>query len=192
MDLKSYLSGRRTIPSAHLSQPGPDENQINEILTLASRTPDHGKLAPWRFVLIEGQGREQLGQICLTRSLELADKEGRVLTPAEADKAATVFNNAPIIVVLISTAQSHPKIPVWEQELAVGAVGMNLIHASNSVGFSAQWLTGWMSFDSVVTKKLGLVAKEKIAGFFHIGTPLEKPVERARPDLTTMVSRWPR
>lgn len=190
MDLKSYLSGRRTIPSAHLSQPGPDEKQIDEILTLASRTPDHGKLAPWRFVLIQGNERQKLGQICLNRAIELAEKEDRVLTPAEAEKTAGSFNNAPVIVVLVSTAQPHGKIPVWEQELAVGAVGMNLIHASNGVGFSAQWLTGWMSYDSIITEKLGLASYEKIAGFFHIGTPREKPVERARPDLATMVSSW--
>lgn len=191
MDLKSYLSGRRTIPSAHLSEPGPDDTQLQEILALASRTPDHGKLAPWRFVVIEGDARKQLGEFCLSRAVHLAEEEGRILTDAERDKAASCFNYAPTVVVLVSTAGLHPKIPVWEQELSVGAVGMNLIHASNSVGYSAQWLTGWMSYDSQIIKQLGVSVDEKIAGFFHIGTPQEGPVERARPDVTTMVSRWP-
>lgn len=191
MDLRSYLSGRRTIPSAHLSEPGPDENQLHDILTLASRTPDHGKLAPWRFVLIQGDARKQLGEFCLSRAVQKAEEEGRTLTDAERDKAASFFKNAPTIIVLVSTARAHAKIPVWEQELAVGAVGMNLIHASNSVGYSAQWLTGWMSYDSLVIKQLGLASEEKIAGFFHIGTSQAEPVERARPDLTTMVSHWP-
>lgn len=191
MDLKAYLSGRRTIPSAHLFEPGPDDRQLHEIFTLASRTPDHGKLAPWRFVKIEGDARKQLGALCLNRALWLAEDEGRTLTDAERDKAALAFSQAPLVVILISTARLHAKIPVWEQELAVGAVGMNLIHASNGVGFSAQWLTGWMSYDSHITKELGVADDEKIAGFFHIGTPQAEPVERARPDLSTMISTWP-
>lgn len=190
MDLKAYLSARRTIPSVHLSAPGPDHGQLHEILTLASRAPDHGKLARWRFVKIEGDARKQLGELCLNRAIQLASDEGRVLTEAERDKTVSTFNHAPLVVVLISTAEQHPKIPVWEQELAVGAVGMNLVHASNSVGYSAQWLTGWMSYDSHITTKLGVKADEKIAGFFHIGTPRAAPVERARPDLSTMITNW--
>lgn len=190
MDLKTYLSARRTIPSVHLSEPGPDDDQLHEILTLASRAPDHGKLTRWRFVKIEGDARKQLGEICLNRAIQLAQEEGRVLSEAEKDKTVSTFNHAPMVVALISTAKQHPKIPVWEQELAVGAVGMNLVHASNGVGYSAQWLTGWMSYDSHITNKLGVTADEKIAGFFHIGTPQADPVERARPDVSTMVSNW--
>ena len=190
MDLKAYLSSRRTIPSVHLSEPGPNESQLLDILTLASRVPDHGKLARWRFVKIEGSARKKLGDICLHRAIHLAQEQGRVLTDADKDKTASTFNHAPIVVVLISTAGQHPKIPVWEQELSVGAVGMNLVHASNSVGYSAQWLTGWMSFDSQITKELGITDEEKIAGFFHIGTPQAEPVERARPELSTMISSW--
>lgn len=190
MDLKTYLSSRRTIPSAHLSGPGPDKQQCNDILTLASRTPDHGKLAPWRFILITGTARQTLNDFCVARQKAVAQDEGRSLTEAEIEKTATTFTKAPVIVVLVSTASDHPKIPLWEQELAAGAVGMNLLHASNALGFSAQWLSAWMAYDQTVCTKLGLTGIERIAGFFHIGTPQEGPVERARPDVSDMTTHW--
>lgn len=191
VDLKTYLQERRTIPSLHLSVPGPDENELLEILNLASRSPDHGKLAPWRFIVVKPGAGKQLGRICLKRAEELASQEGRQLTEAEEQKISNSFASAPVIVVLVSTAAEHVKIPEWEQVLAVGAVGMNLIHASNAFGFSAQWLTGWMSYDSEITNELDLSGFEKIAGFFHIGTPTLGPVERARPDVSKLVSHWP-
>lgn len=191
MELKTYLSARRTIPSAHLGVPGPDDQQCKDILTLASRAPDHGKLVPWRFILIEGDARQDLGEFCVARQKSTAQEEGRVLTEAEVHKTASTFANAPLIVVLVSTAAEHPKIPVWEQELAAGAVGMNLIHASIAVGFSAQWLSSWMAYDPEVCAKLGLAKSERIAGFFHIGTPQEGPVERARPLTDDITTRWP-
>lgn len=190
MDLKTYLSSRRTIPSAHLSAPGPDEQQCNDILTLASRTPDHGKLAPWRFILIAGTARQTLSEFCVARQKAVAQGEERSLTDAEIEKTATTFTKAPLIVVLVSTAADHPKIPLWEQELAAGAVGMNLLHASNALGFSAQWLSAWMAYDPTICTKLGLSGTERIAGFFHIGTAQEGPVERARPDISDITTHW--
>lgn len=190
MDLKTYLTSRRTIPSVHLGAPGPDDQQRKDILTLASRTPDHGKLAPWRFILIEGTARHALGDFCVARQKSLAHDQERALTEAEIEKTATTFTNAPLIVVLVSTAAEHPKIPLWEQELAAGAVGMNLLHASNANGFSAQWLSAWMAYDPEVCAKLGLVKTERIAGFFHIGTPQEGPTERARPDIAAITTNW--
>lgn len=190
MDLKTYLSSRRTIPSAHLGAPGPDNQQCTDILTLASRAPDHGKLVPWRFVKIEGVARQTLGEICVERQKTLAQNEQRTLTEAEIEKTATTFTKAPLIVVLVSTAATHPKIPLWEQELAAGAVGMNLLHASNAVGFSAQWLSAWMAYDADICTALGLTENERIVGFFHIGTPQEKPVERARPDVADITTTW--
>lgn len=190
MDLKSYLSSRRTIPSAHLSAPGPDPQQCQDILTLASRTPDHGKLVPWRFILIEGSARQALGDLCVARQKTLAQNDERILTDAEIEKTATTFTKAPLIVVLVSTAAAHPKIPLWEQELAAGAVGMNLLHASQALGFSAQWLSAWMAYDPDICARLGLSEQERIAGFFHIGTPLEGPVERPRPDISDITTNW--
>nr|WP_306267437.1 nitroreductase [Pararhizobium sp. IMCC3301] len=191
MDLKTYLSSRRTIPSAQLSGPGPDRQQCSELLTLASRSPDHGKLVPWRFIVIYVEGLQKLGEFCVEREKSRALDEGRVLSEAEINKTATVFSNAPLVVVLVSTAQGHQKIPLWEQELAVGAVGMNLLHASKALGFSAQWLTGWMAYDDKVIGLLGVSEPERIAGFFHIGTAQQAPVERARPDITAITTDWP-
>ena len=191
MDLKTYLSSRRTIPSAQLSGPGPDSQQCAELLTLASRSPDHGKLVPWRFIVIEADGLQQLGEFGVAREKARALEDGRALSEAEINKTATVFSNAPLVVVLVSTAQTHPKIPLWEQQLAVGAVGMNLLHASKAMGFSAQWLTGWMAYDGKVTTLLGLSEPERIAGFFHIGTAQQPPVERARPDMSAITTHWP-
>ncbi len=190
MDLKSYLSSRRTIPSAHLGAPGPDQQQLQEILTLASRTPDHGKLVPWRFIIIEGTDRQALCDVCVARQKALAEDEPRALTDAEIEKTATTFINAPVIVVLVSSTSEHPKIPIWEQELAAGAVGMNLLHATQALGFSAQWLSAWMAYDPEICARLGLTKKERIAGFFHIGTPREAPVERARPDVSDITTTW--
>ncbi len=190
MDLKSYLSSRRTIPSTHLGAPGPDARQVAEILTLASRAPDHGKLVPWRFIKIEGADRQALGDFCVERQKQLAHQDERSLTDAEIDKTATTFTKAPVIVVLVSTAADHPKIPVWEQQLAAGAVGMNLLHASNAHGFSAQWLSAWMAYDSQVLSMLGLTQQERVVGFFHIGTPNEGPVERARPVIASITTTW--
>lgn len=191
MDLRTYLSSRRTIPSAQLAGPGPDRQQCCELLTLASRSPDHGKLVPWRFIVLEAEGRQKLGAFCVEREKAIARSEGRVLSDAEINKTATVFSNAPLVIVLVSTADAHGKIPLWEQQLAAGAVGMNLLHASKALGFSAQWLTGWMAYDEQVTALLGLSGAERIAGFFHIGTAQQPPVERARPDIAAITTNWP-
>lgn len=190
MDLKSYMATRRTIPSVQLAQPAPDDATLGEMLALASRTPDHGKLAPWRFIVVRGESQHKLGALSLERAIATAADAGRELTQPEKDKAANAFSNAPLVVVVVSTAGEHPKIPQWEQELAVGATCMNLIHAANAHGFKAQWLTGWQSTDQPFTEKLGLSGSEKVAGFFHIGTPQEEPFERPRPNVDDLTSVW--
>jgi nitroreductase len=147
--------------------------------------PDHGKLVPWRFVVLVGEGRKRMAD---TLALRL-----RAAVPPVAEdqieKERSRFANSPVIVALVSRAGPHPKIPEWEQVLSAGAVGMNLLHAANAIGFGAVWLTGPFAYDRGAMEALGLAPHERIVGFVHIGTPLQPQEERPRPALSDIVTR---
>jgi nitroreductase len=184
--LREYLSTRRTVTAPFLAEPGPDAEQLRELLTLASRVPDHGKLAPWRFVLFSGEARvragNKLGEIFARKNpnapAEQVDKESRQLLPA------------PLTVGVISTAALHPKIPEFEQLLAAGNVCLNLCHAANALGFGAHWVTRWFSYDDEAATMLGAQPGERFVGFVHIGTPTAKLEERERPDIDAITTIW--
>jgi nitroreductase len=184
--LREYLSTRRTVTAPFLAEPGPDAEQLRELLTLASRVPDHGKLAPWRFVLFSGDARvragNKLGEIFARKNpnapAEQVDKESRQLLPA------------PLTVGVISTAALHPKIPEFEQLLAAGNVCLNLCHAANALGFGAHWVTRWFSYDDEAATMLGAQPGERFVGFVHIGTPTAKLEERERPDIDAITTIW--
>jgi len=185
--LAGYLKTRRTIPAAQLGEPGPDADTLRAILTIATRVPDHGKLAPWRFILFDAESRaaavEGLTRIAETHADE-AERQRRV-------QKAKGFVDAPLVIAVVSTADpGHPKIPLWEQQLSAGAVCLNLLHAAQAHGFSAQWLTGWYAHDEEAARFLGLKEGERLAGFVHIGTPQMPPTERDRPDLDALIARW--
>lgn len=185
-DSLSRLLSRRSVPSRWLAEPGPSAQDIDTILTVAARVPDHGKLVPWRFILIEGDARHRVGEILATAFQ--ADNPG-----ADAEKLATErerFAKAPLVVAVVSRAVPHVKIPEWEQVLSAGAVCMNLLNAATALGYGASWLTGWAAFDRRVLDALGLAADERIAGYIHIGTPTEKPTDRDRPNLADIVTRF--
>jgi nitroreductase len=185
-DSLSRLQQRRSVPPRWLGEPGPGQAEIETLLTIAARVPDHGKLAPWRFVLIEGEARHRLGDTLAT--LFQADQPD-----ADAEKVATErarFAQAPLVVAVVSRAVPHVKIPDWEQVLSAGAVCMNLLNASSALGYGAAWLTGWAAYDRRVLDALGLAPDERIAGFIHIGTPKENPADRSRPDLADIVTRF--
>lgn len=181
-----HLLTRRTIPAARLVGPAPDPDTLAVMLKAAVRVPDHGKLAPWRFILFEGAAREALTD----RLMDV----WRVANPAASEEAAAVERGkrcgAPLVVAVVSRAAPHPKIPEWEQQLSAGAVCMNLIHAAHAQGFAAQWLTGWPAYGEASRSVFGLEYGERIAGFIHIGTPAEAPVERDRPDIASLVTHW--
>jgi nitroreductase len=185
--LAGYLKTRRTIPAAQLSEPGPDPETLKAMLTIAVRVPDHGKLAPWRFILFDKTSREA-AVAGLTRIAEAhADEKERRI---RAEKAKG-FADAPLVVAVVSTADpDHPKIPLWEQQLSAGAVCLNLVHAAQAHGFSAQWLTGWYAYDAEAKRWLGLKDGERVAGFIYVGTPQMPPTERDRPALDAIVSAW--
>lgn len=179
-----YLLARRSVPAANMVAPGPSADELHQILTVGSRVPDHGKLAPWRFIVFEGDGAKRA-------SAELfAIYESRNPSPAPAvlDMEKTRLTRAPLVIGVVSTAAPHGKIPKWEQELSAGASCMLLIAACNALGYAAQWLSEWYCFDAEAGQALGLVENERFAGFIHIGTPSVTPTERPRPDLDQIVT----
>jgi nitroreductase len=185
--LAAYLKTRRTIPAAQLADPAPDAAAVRAMLEIAARVPDHGKLAPWRFILFDRGSRQSAVEGLKAIAAGAADaKEARY----RSDKAAG-FADAPLVVCVVSApAIDHPKIPLWEQQLSAGAVCLNLVHAAQAHGFSAQWLTGWYAYDAEAMRLLGLRDGERVAGFVHIGTPKMPPIERDRPDIDAITSRW--
>ncbi|WP_425602894.1 nitroreductase family protein [Hoeflea algicola] len=182
--LKSYLETRRSTPALQMIEPGPSRPEIMEMLMLASRVPDHGKLAPWRFVVYAGAERARISQ-------ELANV-AVARNPGMTDEMIAVEKNrltrAPVVIAVVSRAAPHVKIPEWEQVLSAGAVCLNLSMAAQAMGYGSSWLTEWFAFDESVSSLLGVKTEEKIAGFIHIGTPKMHPGERSRPDLADIVS----
>ncbi|WP_284776490.1 nitroreductase [Agrobacterium sp. lyk4-40-TYG-31] len=184
ISLIDYLNVRRSTPALQLTEPGPDTAQIEEILRLTVRVPDHGKLAPWRFIVYRGEERQRLGEAVLKRALEKTPDIGADYQEVER----TRFTRAPVVVAVVSTAAPHVKIPEWEQVMSAGAVCLNMLFAANANGFAANWLTEWVSYDEALFPALGVNADEKIAGFIYIGSTTFPAVERPRPELADVVT----
>lgn len=184
-DFVNLLATRRTVPLPQLKGPGPDAEELRTLLTVAARVPDHGKLVPWRFLVIEGEARERIGEV-IARAFQ-ADEPGA--SPERVAQERGRLSYAPLVVGVVSSVRPHPKIPDWEQVLSAGAVCMNLVVAARAMGFSATWLTQWFGFDRRVLDALGLEPQERMAGFLHIGRPGEIPADRDRPDLARIVTR---
>ena len=185
-DTIALLERRRSAPPAIMTGPGPTQEELTTILTVASRVPDHGKLAPWRFVVFEGKARERAGRIAL--GVRLEDK--RDLDEAGRAEELRRFARAPLVVGVVSRTAPHVKIPEWEQVLSAGAVCMNLIVAARALGFSATWLTEWPAYDARFRAAIGLAEHEKIAGFIHIGKAAAVE-DRPRPPLSEIVTTFP-
>jgi nitroreductase len=186
-DTISLLTRRRSVPPPTMTGPGPSADELTTILTVASRVPDHGKLAPWRFVVFEGGARERAGQLGL--EIRLTDRPDLDET-ARAEESSR-FARAPLVVAVVSRAAPHPKIPEWEQVLSAGAVCMNMIVAARALGFSATWLTGWMAYDGRFRAAIGLADHERIAGFIHIGRATVAIEDRPRPPLAEIMTTFP-
>ncbi len=185
-DTIALLKRRRSAPPAIMTGPGPGREELTTLLTVASRVPDHGKLAPWRFVVFEGRGRERVGRIAL--DIRLEDKPD--LDQAARAEEMRRFARAPLVVGVVSRAAPHAKIPEWEQVLSAGAVCMNLIVAARALGFSATWLTEWPAYDARFRAAIGLAEQEKIAGFIYIGKAVSVE-DRPRPPLADIVTVFP-
>lgn len=181
-----FFSKRHSTPISALSEPGPDEDQLQLILTLAARVPDHGRLTPWRFIIYQGEARQKVGQLLAARAEEL---EGS-LTDGRKEQELKRFDRAPLVVGVVSSPVEHPRIPEWEMFLSAGAAAMNLCHAANAMGFGTNWITNWYSRDREGLKLLGIAPHERVAGFIHIGTSKMNVPERPRADMKTKVSEY--
>ncbi|GGD18932.1 nitroreductase family protein [Aureimonas glaciei] len=183
-DTLHSLQTRRSVAIPALQAPGPDADQLAAIFTIAARVPDHGKLAPWRFVLYRGDVAVRIGEALAA----LAESREGPLSELRRDVEAKRFSRSPLVVGVVSTARPHVKISEWEQVLSAGAAAMNLIHAAHALGFAANWVTEWVAYDEEAKAILGIGADEKTVGFIHIGTPGEPPQDRPRPLLSDIVT----
>ena len=182
--LLDYLAIRRSIPAFQMRGPGPDRAEIEEILRLGMRVPDHGKIAPWRFIVYSGNERVRIGEELLAMAL----KKKPDLPEEMINVEKTRFTRAPIVIGVISTAAPHFKIPEWEQVMSAGAVCLNLLMAANAMGYVSNWLTEWFAFDEDAFPIIGVKPGEKVAGFIHIGSTDFPAVERPRPAIADTVT----
>ncbi len=182
--LLDYLAVRRSVPAFQMREPGPNRSEIESILSLAVRVPDHGKLAPWRFIVYRGEERARIGRELLTMALEKNPELSDEMIEVERAR----FTRAPVVIAVVSTAAPHAKIPEWEQVMSVGAVCLNLLMAANAHGYVSNWLTEWFAFDERAYPLLGIKPGEKVAGFIHIGSTDFPIVERPRPALADVVT----
>ncbi|MEG6509868.1 nitroreductase [Methyloligella sp. 2.7D] len=179
-----HLLSRRSVAANNLGEPGPSETEIQQILTAAARVPDHKKLAPWRFILFQGEGRAVFGKVLAEACAKAEDAPGEGRLAFESQR----FLRAPLVVAVVSHVVETPAVPEWEQVLSAGAVCQNMLTAATALGFGAQWLTEWYAFDETVRAALALAENERLAGFIYIGTKQAEPSERPRPLLEDIVT----
>jgi nitroreductase len=185
-DALKLLQTRRSLKPIELIGPGPSAAEIETLLTIASRVPDHGKLAPWRFIVFEGEARLAAGQAIETAfRAKYPDAK-----PDQLDYERKRLARAPLVIAVVSRAGPHVKIPEWEQVLSAGAAAMSLVLAAHALGYGANWITEWYAYDRAVLDALGLRDNEKVAGFIHIGTPKHAPEDRPRPSLAEIATRF--
>lgn len=176
------LARRRSTKIAHLAEPGPSSAEIDALIRLAARIPDHGKLGPWRFVVIDGEARRRAGE-AIARAKAESD-------PARAEAARNLFLRSPACVMVVSTAGPHAKIPEWEQQLSSGAVCFALLLAAHALGYAGCWITEWPAYDAEARAALVLAPHERVSGFVHLGTAREPPTERVRADVSSRIARF--
>ncbi|MET0439090.1 MAG: nitroreductase [Devosia sp.] len=184
--LRDHLLTRRSVGQAFLAEPAPTGEDLQTLLTIATRVPDHGKLAPWRLVLFSGDARAAVGE----KLAEIAKAKRPDLDEAGLEIERRQFLPAPLVIGIISTAKPHVKIPEFEQLLSAGNVAFNLVHGAYALGYAATWITRWYTFDTEAAAALGAKEGERFVGFVHIGTPTTSIEDRPRPDLAEIVTEW--
>ncbi|CAM3705502.1 nitroreductase [Litorimonas haliclonae] len=186
-DLIEFLKTRRSNLAKVMSEPGPTETQIGEILKIAARVPDHRKLEPWRFVVFRGEARARFGRHIASAFI----RDNPDMPEDRAIFEGERFLRAPVVIAVISSPVECPRgTPQWEQELSAGAVCLNMCLAAQAHGFGAQWLTEWYGYDEAVNKALGLNGDERVAGYIYIGTPELPATPRDRPNMRDKVTHW--
>jgi nitroreductase len=185
-DAIELLSTRKSVKAVELKAPGPSAGEVDKLLTIACRVPDHGKLTPWRFIVFEGDARLAAGAaIAAAFRAKYPDAK-----PEQVEFEHRRLAHAPLVVAVVSRAAPHGKIPEWEQVLSAGAAAMNLVLAAHALGYGANWITGWYAYDRSVLDALGLASHERIAGFIHIGTSSGSAQDRPRPPLSEIATRF--
>ena len=185
-DALQLLQTRRSVKPMELTGPGPTRPEIDTLLAIASRVPDHGKLAPWRFIVFEGDARIAAGEAIA--SAFAADHSDA--TPDQIQFERKRLGRAPLVIAVVSRAAPHVKIPEWEQQLSAGASAMCLVLAAHAMGYAANWITEWYAYDRRVLEKLGVSPQERVAGFVHIGRAAKRPEDRERPLLNAIVTHF--
>jgi nitroreductase len=186
-DALDLLKTRRSVKPIDLGGPAPSAAELETLLTVAARVPDHGKLVPWRFLVFEGDARLKAG-LAIASAFQ-SDRPDATADQVEFERRRLA--RAPLVVAVVSRAAPHVKIPEWEQVLSAGAAAMNLVHAVYALGFAASWITEWYAYDRRVLDALGLAPHERIVGFVHIGRPARGNEERDRPTLSEIVKHFP-
>jgi nitroreductase len=185
--LRDFLLHRRSVGIGFLKEPGPNAQELRDILLMGTRVPDHGKLAPWRLVVFAGEDRVRAGE----KLAQIARKRNPDMDEASLDNERRQFLPAPLTIGVISSPRKNDKAPEMEQVLSAGNVCFNLLNGAFAMGFAATWVTRWFSFDPEAQQMLGARGGERFVGIVHIGTPSITPDERDRPALDQVVSRWP-
>lgn len=181
-----HLLTRNSAPIPELKEPAPSDQEIRTMLTAATRVPDHGRLAPWRFILYRGDVRKKIGE----KLLELAEKREGPLPDNRRNQELTRFSRAPLVIGVISSPKENPKIPQWEMFLSGGMAAMNLMHAANALGYGTNMISNWYSDTEEGRALLGLAPHERMIGFVHIGTHDGPGFERPRPDVSTLYADY--
>lgn len=184
-DTLKLLALRRSSKLMQLAEPGPSGEELDALIQLAARVPDHGKLGPWRFVVIDGEARERAGA-----ALEAVIRSDEGVDDARRAFVLGWFMRAPTCVMVVSSPRANPKVPEWEQLLSAGAVCFNLLLASHALGYAGCWLTEWPTYDERARAALGLAPEERIAGFVYLGTSNQTAAERVRADASSRISRF--
>ena len=182
----AFLKTRKSGSAKALGAPGPSPAQLSEILEIAVRVPDHGKLTPWRFVLFEGAARTDIGKAFAARWKALHPEHGEEMLAFHRG----LFLRAPVVIAVVSTAAPHAKIPEWDQLLSSAAVCYNIVLATTAMGLDAQWQTDWVAYDTETIAAMGLKGSERVSGFVYIGTTTAPLEERPRPDPRALLTRW--
>jgi len=185
-DALQLLKTRRSVKPMELTGPAPSAAELETLLAIASRVPDHGKLTPWRFIVFEGEARLAAGE--KIAALFSADRPDATAEQIEFERKRLA--RAPLVIAVVSRAAPHVKIPEWEQQLSAGASAMSLVFGAHAMGLAASWITEWYAYDRRFLDALGLAPNERIAGFVHIGRPAKPPEDRDRPRLADIVTRY--
>ena len=181
-----FLLSRNSVPIHELKVPGPSDAEIAQMIAVAARVPDHGRLEPWRFILYRGDARHEVGE----QLAAFAESREGPLSEVRLNQERTRFSRAPLVIGVVSSPKDHPKIPKWEMLLSGGAAAMNLVLAANALGYGTNWITNWYSDTEEGRRILGLAPHERVVGFVHIGSHDGPVQERPRPDPSKLISDY--